>query len=242
MDLCLAVCAAIQFSVEKSSGPIGYYGVLLGHSRFQIYEEEVSMKGDKKDLVVLYVVCDTDGEERIIHKDTGYVPQLGCIAGLRDPATGAVGEYRIQDISYYPEEGQTYCQVSCAYLRSSLQVRRGRCRTRREHLEALRARQPDNIVTEKGRKMIEEVKIEEDKLLKLTPYQCKALLPVFDAARTDTDGGGRSIGAAADAVYRLLLKHSKMEIGVCTLPPPGWVCSRPEGHEGPCAASSETTQ
>lgn len=25
---------------------------------------------------------------------------------------------------------------------------------------------------------------------------------------------------------------------VCDIPPPGWLCSRAKGHEGPCAASS----
>ena len=26
----------------------------------------------------------------------------------------------------------------------------------------------------------------------------------------------------------------------CNIPPPGWVCSREPGHEGPCAARRET--
>lgn len=26
----------------------------------------------------------------------------------------------------------------------------------------------------------------------------------------------------------------------CQIPPEGWVCSREEGHEGPCAASPDT--
>ena len=25
---------------------------------------------------------------------------------------------------------------------------------------------------------------------------------------------------------------------ICNNPPPGWVCSRPEGHDGPCATTS----
>lgn len=29
-------------------------------------------------------------------------------------------------------------------------------------------------------------------------------------------------------------------LGECLIPPPGWVCSRDAGHEGPCAAWQQT--
>lgn len=31
-------------------------------------------------------------------------------------------------------------------------------------------------------------------------------------------------------------------LGTCDVPPPGWVCSRGKGHEGPCAASQAPVQ
>jgi hypothetical protein len=34
----------------------------------------------------------------------------------------------------------------------------------------------------------------------------------------------------------LVREEPLQEAGVCQMPPPGWVCSRPSGHEGPCAA------
>lgn len=35
---------------------------------------------------------------------------------------------------------------------------------------------------------------------------------------------------------------NQASIGTCDVPPPGWVCSRGKGHEGPCAASQAPVQ
>jgi hypothetical protein len=49
---------------------------------------------------------------------------------------------------------------------------------------------------------------------------------------------------ADDIVIKALVKETKQELDAtkapiipCTIPPPGWVCTRPVGHDGPCAAT-----
>ena len=43
---------------------------------------------------------------------------------------------------------------------------------------------------------------------------------------------------AAYQAEALIRQHHKLD-GVCTVPPPGWTCSRPPGNDGPCAASPQ---
>ena len=42
---------------------------------------------------------------------------------------------------------------------------------------------------------------------------------------------------AATEMERQSLEQRLAEIGPCDVPPEGWVCSRPKGHSGPCAAT-----
>lgn len=50
-----------------------------------------------------------------------------------------------------------------------------------------------------------------------------------DKLRVEDDGLG-----FVDAVWLARWRGQKAK--PCDIPPPGWVCSRAKGHEGPCAA------
>lgn len=62
------------------------------------------------------------------------------------------------------------------------------------------------------------------------------------ASITPMPGTGRFIVVGTPAeIERLLEVAPKATVdqvahAVCTLPPPGWYCTRERGHEGPCAA------
>lgn len=46
-----------------------------------------------------------------------------------------------------------------------------------------------------------------------------------------------SFGGPYDHMERAVLSAAKLVLGPpCTVPPPGWYCTRTAEHEGPCAA------
>lgn len=57
---------------------------------------------------------------------------------------------------------------------------------------------------------------------------CEVYLAPVDLDATEQRGYLRGLNQAS--------------IGTCDVPPPGWVCSRGKGHEGPCAASQAPVQ
>jgi hypothetical protein len=72
----------------------------------------------------------------------------------------------------------------------------------------------------------------------LEPHHARVLLSFIESARTSPCGNyGQDIGKEAEEVYTILKQLSKQADRACNKMPTGWVCSRPRGHSGPCAAS-----
>jgi len=55
---------------------------------------------------------------------------------------------------------------------------------------------------------------------------------VFDTIGTD---GAMALATAATELAYYAARHDA-EKEECEVPPPGWRCTREQGHEGPCAA------
>lgn len=66
---------------------------------------------------------------------------------------------------------------------------------------------------------------------------CEIYLAPVDLDATEQRGFIRGINAEAEA-----RQQRQTSALTCDLPPPGWVCSRSKGHEGPCAASQAPVQ